>query len=482
MKNSLKIFKLFFAIFVLAITIGSFFPGIEGIIGLTVAAPLVLASLKTSDDAKKEKRDILNRMDEMIQTRKKEQRTFTDKEQREYNEHRDNLKKLNEYIDQLMDEEKRALEIATIEVNKRKANNPGRYNAAPTNEDVNKNVKFYDSRHGTELRSYTRDQSIFEETRKGYDDEQQNMQFGRLVRGKITDRWENAQAEKRAVPMSTADGASVLHPVIESQMLDAVRSLSVLTRAQGVQTLNFEGPNVIMAKINDDPIFESKAENAAFTAREVPAGDVFDMKPFTIGTVVYTSREYAEDAADFFRFVELSVQRGLAAEIDRLFLFGAGTTEPLGITNISGINEVVATGSLEYPHITEAWSKIANNNFEPNTFAMNPRDMYGLTEVSKGSLGYWGRPELLKNVDFLHSGVFPTNLGTGTDESIALLGDFRHVVVGIREGIRIETTTVADDTFKKHQYAIKVWMRGDVALLRPKAVTKITGLTEYSAT
>ena len=75
------------------------------------------------------------------------------------------------------------------------------------------------------------------------------------------------------------------------------------------------------------------------------------------------------------------------------------------------------------------------------------------------------------------SNQIPTDLGEGT-ETAAFMGDWTKLLWGIRTEIRIEATRATTDAFRKGQVWIRAYMRGDVALARPAAFVKITGIAE----
>ncbi len=63
-----------------------------------------------------------------------------------------------------------------------------------------------------------------------------------------------------------------------------------------------------------------------------------------------------------------------------------------------------------------------------------------------------------------------------TDTTKAFIGDFRQVIIGTRQQLRIETTTQAEDYWRKGQVGIRAYLRADVAVARPSGLLKMTNI------
>jgi HK97 family phage major capsid protein len=419
---------------------------------------LNLSEIRNYDDAIAEKNDRLKQMEGLINARKKDSRDFTEDESKRYNTLVDEVKSLNVHADSLLSEERRlykGLDKRTVS----------------GDQWINRET-------GNPVNVLQRDHKLADNLPDG---SPRDLSLGKYIRGMITGNWTGAEAEQRSAPMSTVGASATVPEALFASIVDNARAQSVVSRANGVQMVTFDTKKLNIARFNSDPVFETKAENEAFTDRFVDV-DSIDLNGWTIGTIVPISQELSQDSPNFASALDAAISRALAAKLDQLYLFGAGSTEIKGITNVTGVQEVAAGGNLTYSHLINAWTKITSENFNPGNLFFNPRDLASLTEAEKTSLGYTARPELLANINFGHSSAFVTNLGTGTDESMAVMGDFSNLMLGLRQSAQLEISREAGDAFKKHQLLIKLTFRGDAVPLRPKAFCKITGLVEYTPT
>ena len=70
----------------------------------------------------------------------------------------------------------------------------------------------------------------------------------------------------------------------------------------------------------------------------------------------------------------------------------------------------------------------------------------------------------------------PTTEGAGSDESFALMGPFREIVVGMRLNPQIIIGARAATDIQKYQRTILAVLRADVGIPRPVLFTKLTGV------
>ncbi len=85
-------------------------------------------------------------------------------------------------------------------------------------------------------------------------------------------------------------------------------------------------------------------------------------------------------------------------------------------------------------------------------------------------------PKLVSDIPILSTTGIPLNetQGTSTNASSSFIGDFNQVLVGIRTQLQI---TVLQERFAEvGQVGFVGWLRADVAIARPAAIARITGL------
>jgi len=255
-----------------------------------------------------------------------------------------------------------------------------------------------------------------------------------------------------------------------ASVLDLARSKSVLLRAGcqlGVMTTN----ELRMPRLTSDAAFQTKVENEAFNEDTQMAFGAIVFRPILIGTLVTMSRELAEDAAGFQEQIEQALANALAVQLDQFPLLGTTTDRfHVGMLSDTAIGETAATGSLTFAKVAAEATTIRGLNHEPNAVLLNPgkRDPL-LDSVTSGSGEYLGVPPSLANVAMLDS--------TSITATKGLVGDFTKMILMVRGGPLIESSTVAGDAFKKHQIAIKLYWRGDYGLLYPNAFRRLAGIS-----
>jgi HK97 family phage major capsid protein len=186
------------------------------------------------------------------------------------------------------------------------------------------------------------------------------------------------------------------------------------------------------------------------------------------------------------------MQAAMALALDRAILTGAGgEAQPRGIVNQTGVGTVAAVGTpTTYAKVNAAILDILTANYldDPSTLAwiQHPRDaaVYnGLTDT----LGQPIRPTpwAASLQKYLTTSI-PTTLGAGA-ESLAIVGDFSQVLVGMRtSGVQMEVfnagqaDSAAGETINALSQAarwIRVYLRADVALVQPTWFAQMTGIT-----
>jgi HK97 family phage major capsid protein len=277
--------------------------------------------------------------------------------------------------------------------------------------------------------------------------------------------------------LSSAPGsAGVAVPFsLMANILDQARSKSVLMAA-GAKSIKMDSNSLVVAKVASDPSFQFKAENELFTGSDMTFGKV-ELNAFTLGTVVSMSRELAADAPNAVQMIEKVIAEAIAAEIDRVGLFGTGVNQPLGLMN-QAIQEVsVGGGLVDYSKFVDSWVKILEANGQPNAYIVSPREAGRLEQLVAGADGqYLKAPDAIAKLTRHISSKVPVNLGTGSD-SISFLGDFTQALFGIRQGFLLEATTQGGETFERHQLKLKLTWRGDFAVTEGTHFTKLTGIT-----
>jgi HK97 family phage major capsid protein len=194
------------------------------------------------------------------------------------------------------------------------------------------------------------------------------------------------------------------------------------------------------------------------------------INPRLIGCMIEVSREQVEDAPNAEELIQLTLARALAVELDRQGLQGDGSASAMnGILVNPDIPETGTVGALTWTKIATEAKNVRLANHEPNSFISNTASNHEVLMSVDGEQRWLGAPPTLANVTMLESTHVPT--------AKALIGDFSRFAIGLRADMRIEATTTGDGTFEAHTVKIKIFMRGDYAILDATAFRRMDGVT-----
>lgn len=304
-----------------------------------------------------------------------------------------------------------------------------------------------------------------------------DARLGEFIKCAITGNWRNASQGVRAA-MSTGGNSSGGYLVPEElarRVIDLARAKSVLMQA-GAVTVPMASDRLVMARVSADPTFEVKGENSAFTGSSVTF-DQIGFSAFTVGTVITSSRELAEDAPNFVDLIESTLAAAFAAKLDNIGINGADSTHLDGILDWSttnGIGETGSVGAIAWEDLHAAAVGVRLANHEPNAYVVNP-DIFGDLSIlttgdgSNASKGWLPPPATVASLTPYQT----TNIGTAS----LIVGDFTKFVWGIRQGVLLEVSRDAGNAFEKHQVLVKLTWRGDCNAFRQDAFHRLVGIT-----
>ena len=455
--KTMKILFSLFAFLIVAVAASFFAENTSsGAFALAMAVPLVVGSLniQTSDDARQEKQKLVDQMSGMLETLKSEKRNFTPAED-------ENYRKLDRQLDYVIGELKRleAEERSALEAAARAGGFP--MMAKPEK---------WKNPQGQEIRTFGKHESIATATAE----KSAPGQIGAILRGLVLGKWDGVSSETRAALATTTSGVEVPAFMLSS-LLDRTRAKSLIFNA-GAKFVEMQGTTLTIGKVTGDASISVKLENDAFPDNSMTFSPL-ELKAHTIGAVITLSNELLQDGANMSLAIESALIGALAAKIDQLALFGSGSNEPRGLNATTGVVSVDGAGVISFASLADAWQQISANNARPNAVALSPRDYSKLLTAATPDGLFVGKPKLFDGVNFDFSSVIPVNLGVGENESIAFMGTFEDVIVGIRQGMTFELSGVAGESFQRNQTMIRVLWRGDIAIPKPEQFAKITGLT-----
>ena len=291
---------------------------------------------------------------------------------------------------------------------------------------------------------------------------------GRLVVAAVTGRTSGLSASLDETLQRGTSSGYLLDGKLSSEIIDLARAKSVLSAA-GMRTIAVQSDRLAMVNVSEDPKPKVKVETLPFTKTTIKFGKL-TIDPRLIGCVVEMSRELVEDAPNAAEIIQTTLARSLAVEVDRLGLLGDSTVASmLGILESADIPETDTVGALTWTKIATEAKNVRLANHEPTAFISNTASNHEVLMSVDGEQRWLGAPPTLANVTMLESSHVPT--------AKAIIGDFSRFAFGLRSDARIEATQTGDGTFERHTVKVKIFLRGDFAILDRTAFRRMAGVT-----
>jgi HK97 family phage major capsid protein len=306
-----------------------------------------------------------------------------------------------------------------------------------------------------------------------------------MVRAALTGNWTDAEAERRAMGENTGSVGGFMVPgALSATVIDLARNQSAFVSA-GALTIPMDAPEMTVIKVLTDPTPQWREEHQAVTESDATFGPI-RLKSKLLGCICRVSLELMEDAPRFSQTIENAISQSIALELDRVGLFGNGTSEPRGLNSTDGISNVSmgVNGATpdDYDEYLDAILAIENANGVPGAVIMAPRTKRTLSGLKTGISG--DKTPLVPPAEFtalkrLVSNQIPITQtqGSATNCSTSFVGDFAQAAVAMRTGLTIEATRVGGTgTFSQFQALIRAYIRADIAVFRPTFFSRIVGI------
>lgn len=289
------------------------------------------------------------------------------------------------------------------------------------------------------------------------------------------------EQERRALSEGTdSAGGFTVPTILSAQIIDRLRAQSVLIRA-GARTVPLTSDTNVIAKLSADPTPAWRAESAAIAISD-PTFAAVTLAPKSLAVMIKFSRELLADSVNLEAALLQAVTGAMALELDRAGLFGtAADSQPRGVVNVSGINAIAVNGKLTAhtggaygPLVAARTALLTANAGEPSAYILSPREDGTLTGLRSGD----GQPVFaspkIAAVPMLTTTAVATNLGAGTNESTLIAGNFQHLLIGMRETLRM--SVLRERYAETGELALVAHMRADIAVEHPLAFCAVTGI------
>lgn len=303
----------------------------------------------------------------------------------------------------------------------------------------------------------------------------------------------------KAMTSGTGSAGGFLVPDQISSELITLREQTATLRSL-FSRVQVNGDTLRIASVTGGLVAGWVAELAEKPAADLAFGEQ-SVNVFTAAGLAVASNQLLADAN---RSVDRLVNTDLAKRLSNLeelaFIGGTGTGQPQGILNTSGVNAVTVTPTdvlSLLDAIVDAITSIYTNYFgAPNAILMHPRTWARIIKAREASSsgtylvgspaergpennlpGYSSAPTprgSLFGVPVYTTANVPTNLGTGTDESRVIVGNFNEGLILDRQGITLDSSPHV--YFTSNQTVFRAEERvGFTAARYPKAFTVVGG-------
>jgi HK97 family phage major capsid protein len=289
------------------------------------------------------------------------------------------------------------------------------------------------------------------------------------------------QVNKRALGEATgaAGGFAVPEPHA-AVILDLARKQARAIQA-GVTVIPMDRKTLTVAKLESDPVPQWIGESVQIPESDPTFGEmVFNAKALKV--LVRLSRELVEDAEGVESALTNALAQAYALELDRVVLYGAGTTlEPQGVVGAPGVNVVtLGTGNganIRWQDVARAYQRVAVNNYTPTGALLHPRTETDLALDTDADGNFKAPPAVVAAVPRYPTTQIATGrtVGTSTDTSDLVTGDLSKVNIGLRTSFSV--LPLRERYAEFGQVAFVGWLRADVQISRPNAIEVVRGIT-----
>lgn len=327
------------------------------------------------------------------------------------------------------------------------------------------------------------DESLAKHVEGTYPSEYKQASLGKLLKGYVTGDWDGAELEQKAMGSTPLSSGGILIPVpLAATVIDLARSQTRILQA-GARVVPMSTATLRYARQTQDvaPGWTLEGNNIPVSA---VALDSVTFNAHKLAVLVPVNNELIEDAANVDGVIEQSIARAFALELDRTGLYGTGVApQPQGLHGI--IPAEPAGGAPTYDLLLQAVETIQGANFNPNAVVYNPRTGFSLEKQKNTQGNYLVAPPSVAALAKYATNQVVTNLGTGTNESQAFVGDWDQLALGLRASLQIEVSrdaayfdgTAVQAAFSRDQTVFRAILRADWQVLRTAAFVEITGIT-----
>lgn len=250
-----------------------------------------------------------------------------------------------------------------------------------------------------------------------------------------------------------ANGGYLVPTEFSSEVFRLMKDMSIIMRIANVMPMS-TWKRTFPKQLTSPAIFwvdEAGSKSQTTTT----FGQVSQQAKVMAAVIKCTDELLRDSAINLQSFLAEIVAEAMALEIERVALVGnSGGSDPFsGIRYASGVNVVPMAGaSVDFDDVIDLIFSLNQGYAEGARIITSRTGLKKLMKLRDNDGNYiWqppagNVPATIWNVPYELSGQIPTNLGTGTDETLALFGNFsRYLLVSPREGITVKPSQDAYD-------------------------------------
>jgi HK97 family phage major capsid protein len=348
--------------------------------------------------------------------------------------------------------------------------------------------KALDEHYGDGKRSYFSD--LYLATRNHNPEARERMLDGlQLPRGMYQDGEGKAMTEGVA-----AQGGYLVRPLIERQLVEAKELDNVLRPLCSKVNVNTNSIQLDQLTLSTTagwvPETTAKPEGTAMTLATVTAAVHTAAGLATISNQLLADSNPAVDG-----LVVADLAKRLVALEETAMIAGTGTNQPFGILNTPGVTATtVATTPIDVllDALLDSIAKVETAHGAPTAILMHPRTWTRIIKAKAASGVYYlgpnnatipdvtaprtgqrGPAKTLWGYPVITTNRMPTNLGTGTNESRIIVGDFSEALILDRQGITVDESSHV--YFTTNQTVFRAEMRMGFTAARTPAAFDVIG-------
>ncbi len=243
----------------------------------------------------------------------------------------------------------------------------------------------------------------------------------------------------------------------------------------------------VSVPVLDDGVLGTWRAEGSTVGEETPTFRRVTLRARTCAVKVRISNELLEDAGpQALQTIEDDIAKALALRIDYAALRGAGTDhEPLGLRFTNGVTITPITSGggpvTDFDFISDAMTAVETANATPTGLLWHPRTAGQVRKLVESTTGQpLKAPAAVEQLAKHPTTQIPVDLadvGTSDEQTEVYVGDWRHLLVGVRPGLGVRLLVSPHTDLDTLETSIVAWVRADIAVVHPDAFHITNGIT-----